>query len=270
MNVRTAGGEMHYKQSGEGPDVILLHGIPTHSYLWRNVAVRLKGFRTLLVDFIGYGDSEKPENVDLSLSAQASYVKELMDELGIRKAHIVGHDIGGGVAQVMTVNYPDSVKSMVLVDSAGLDFWPVPHIARLKDPAWDRLIEKIDLTDGLRRGLLMGVVNKANITDDVVREYERPFRGVEGRRAYLRAARALDFRDTMKVAGQLRNVSPPTLIVWGAQDEYLPPERGRKLSQTIKNSKLIILENVGHFSPEDAPEFLATVIRGFLEAVEEQ
>ncbi len=269
MYVETSAGRINTVITGvEGPTVVFLHGIPTHSYLWRNVVSLLPSFKTILIDLLGYGYSDKPSDKSLSLASQAGYVAEVLSKLGVESAHVVGHDIGGGVAQILAVSRPELVKSLVLIDSAGLDYWPIPEIARLKDPAWDRIVERIDLREGFMRGFMKGMVRKERVGEELVGEYVRPFADLEGRRAYLRAARALDFRDTMRIADDLKKLEKPALLIWGSEDEYLPPRRGEQLKQAIKDAKLILLSDAGHFSPEDQPEAIAAIIRGYIEILE--
>jgi len=246
---------------------LYIHGIPTNSYLWRNVAP-LVGRKSLLVDLIGYGSSDKPD-VDLSLSAQAKYVLEALDKLDVRNFYCVGHDIGGGVCQILAVT-TNRVEGMVLVDSVGLDYWPVPPIARLKDPRWDQFITKVDMRAGIKSALLQGVVKKERITDEVVEAYAKPFEDEGGKRAYLRAARALDYRDTAKIVDELARINTPTLLAWGEQDVYLPLKQGERLAKTIRGAKFVVMHDVGHFSPEDDHELVASLIRGFLEIVEKR
>jgi len=268
MKVSISVGGINVERRGEGSSVVFLHGIPTHSYLWRNVVSNLTGFTSITIDMMGYGYSDKPEGIDLSLSAQANYVVEALEKLGVEKFHLVGHDIGGGVAQIIAVNNTDAVKSITLIDSVGLDYWPVPEIARLKDPIWDRLIEKVDMVEGIKRGLAKGMVRKDRLSDEVAKEYAKPFSGSEGKKAYLRAARALDFRDTMRVADKLRDIECPVLLIWGAEDEYIPPMRGRRLIKYFREAEMITMEKTGHFSPEDNPSLLAAITRAWLKTVE--
>ncbi|HYU56443.1 MAG TPA: alpha/beta fold hydrolase, partial [Actinomycetota bacterium] len=122
---RISSGEMAFLDAGEGPAVVLLHGFPTSSHLWREFLPLLASrFRTIAPDLIGYGASTKAPGTDLSIRAQAGYVRELLAGLGIEGGiAAVGHDIGGGVAQLLA--FEGVAACLVLIDAVTLDSWPI-------------------------------------------------------------------------------------------------------------------------------------------------
>lgn len=262
-------GRIAYTEAGRGrPHVVLVHGIPTSSYLWREVVPRLAdAFHVVALDMLGYGDSDKPTGIDLSVAAQSGYLRELLDGLGIHRAALVGHDIGGGVVQIFAAENPDRVERLVLIDSIAYDSWPEPGIARLKDPAWDQIMETLDLAKGFRKALGRGIVDQAKVTDELAAQFVRPWEGIEGRRAYLRAARALDNRDTLTRIDQIERTAAPTLILWGEQDVFQNIEFGRRLAGALPDARLEIIPNAGHWPMEDKPEEVARLIREFLKQV---
>src|SRR5437763_16621874 len=143
----------------------------------------------------GICDSVKRMDVDLSMAAEGRYVVAFMETIGVHQAAVAGHDIGGGVAQLMAVDEPQRVARLILIDSIVDNNWPIPDIARLKEPAWDEIMVNIDLRSGLRKGLEARMVTPERVTDEMVAAWTRPFQDLGGRRAYLRAARALNNRD---------------------------------------------------------------------------
>jgi len=256
---------MAYRHAGEGESVIFVHGIPTNSGLWRNVMPILADrFSLYAPDMIGYGASDKPTDQDLSVAAQADYLADFMDAVGIESAHLVGHDIGGGVVQVFAVRNPSRVKKIGLLDSVAYDSWPEPGIARLKEPVWDEIMQRLDLAKGFRKGLEQGMVQKDRITDEVVNRYADPFRDLEGRMAYLRAARSLDNRDLLDIREEVEAIDKPVLILWGAEDVFQKVEYGRRLADALADAQLHVIEGAGHFLPEDQPETVAQYVRDFL------
>ena len=149
--IRTFAGDVAYIRKGQGPPVLLLHGIPSSSYLWRDVIDPLSTtFDVLAPDLLGYGDSDKRLDADLSIAAQARYMVAFMETLGVHQAAVIGHDIGGGVAQLMAVDEPQRVARLILIDSAVDNNWPVPVIARLNEPVWVQIMVNIDMRKGLR------------------------------------------------------------------------------------------------------------------------
>jgi 2-hydroxymuconate-semialdehyde hydrolase len=263
--IRTFVGDVAYLRQGQGPPLVLLHGIPSSSYLWRDVIGPLSAtFDVLAPDLLGYGDSDKRLDADLSIAAQARYVVAFMESLGVHQAAVVGHDIGGGVAQLMAVDEPQRVARLILVDSAVDNNWPVADIARLKEPVWDQIMVNIDLRKGLRKGLEAGMVTEGRVTAELVDEWTRPFQDLGGRRAYLRAARALSNRDLLSRSKHIEEIETPTLILWGANDAFLEPRWAETLQHKLRDTTVEIIDPGGHFLPLDRPDAVVEAITRFL------
>ena len=263
--IRTFAGDIAYLRTGQGPPLVLLHGIPSSSYLWRDVIEPLSAtFEVLAPDLLGFGDSDKRMDVDLSIAAQARYVVAFMETIGVHQAAVAGHDIGGGVAQLMAVDEPQRVARLILIDSIVDNNWPIPDIARLKEPAWDQIMVNIDLRRGLRKGLEAGMATPDRVTDEMVDEWTRPFQDLGGRRAYLRAARALNNRDLTSRAKHIDEIETPTLILWGANDAFLEPGWAETLHHRLRESTVQIIDPGGHFLPLDRPDAVVEAITRFL------
>jgi pimeloyl-ACP methyl ester carboxylesterase len=265
--LRTDAGRMAFVERGEGHRILLIHGIPTSSFLWRNVIPPLaEALKVYAVDLLGYGDSDKPEGADLSIVAQANYLRAFMREVGWDRGAVAGHDIGGGIAQLLALESPQAITNLVLLDTIAYDSWPVSEIERLKDPAWDEILATRDLSSGFAKSFKRGMVREERVDDQLVAEYVRPFEGVEGRRAYLRCARALRTEDLASVMDRVELLDVPTLIIWGEGDDFQKVEYGRRLAAAMPRARLVVLEEAGHFVPEDRPEEVARLIREFVRA----
>jgi pimeloyl-ACP methyl ester carboxylesterase len=256
-------------RSGRGPSVVLLHGIPTSSFLWRYVRPHLltAGYSVITLDLLGYGASDQPADTDLGIEAQASHVAKALSFIGWRNGTIVGHDIGGGVAQIFAMRKPACVNALVLVDTIAYDSFPEPGIARLKDPAWDAILgdPAFDLKKGLTKGFKRGLAQAELVTPELIDTYERPFSGVAGRLAYLRAARALRTEDLARHMPEIEKLNTPTLIVWGKEDVYQPIRYGERLAAAMPRAEFHAFAGAGHFLPEDAPDRLSGLIVDFLQ-----
>jgi pimeloyl-ACP methyl ester carboxylesterase len=263
--IRTFAGDIAYLRQGQGPALVLLHGIPSSSYLWRDVIGPLSGqFDVMAPDLLGYGDSDKRLDADLSIAAQARYVVAFMESIGVHQAAVVGHDIGGGIAQLMAVDEPQRVARLILIDSVVDNNWPVHDIARLKEPIWDQIMVNLDLRDGFRKGLEAGTTAEGVVTDELVDEWTRPFQDLGGRRAYLRAARALNNRDLTARSRHIQDIETPTLILWGANDKFLEPRWAETLQHKLRDTTVEIIDPGGHFLPLDRPDALVEALVRFL------
>jgi pimeloyl-ACP methyl ester carboxylesterase len=267
-HIRVGSEQIAYHRVGRGPSVALIHGIPTWSYLWRNVIPPLiqAGLEVIAIDLLGYGDSDKPADADLGVAAQAELLATILRKLNWDGRAIVGHDIGGGVAQLMCANDPEAAKRLILIDTIAYDSFPEPGIARLTDPVWDGILSApdFDLRKGLTKGFTRGMVHSDRITPELIVAYERPFRGVDGRLAYLRAARALQTEELAARMAEVQRLNIPTLIVWGAEDVFQPVRYGARLAATMPQARFKKIEHAGHFLPEDEPETLARLMADFV------
>lgn len=261
--VDTRNGTIAYVRAGEGEPILLIHGIPTSTYLWRNVIPHLSRDLTVYaLDLLGYGDSDKSPKANLSLPAQAEYVADFMMKVGLTHATVVGNDIGGGVAQLLALERPELVRRLILVGTVAYDSWPVPEIERLKDPAWDP--KTLDLRATFKDLLLRGIFHKERVTDVLVGAYTSHFDGAQGREAYLRCARALNKRDILVRAAQIGRLTVPVLILWGDSDEFQNVKDGRRLADQVPSARFTVVKEAGHFLPEDQPEEVARLIRAFI------
>jgi len=221
-------------------------------------------FEVVAPDLLGYGDSDKRLDADLSIAAQARYMVAAMESLGIHQAAVAGHDIGGGVAQLMAVDEPDRVARLILIDSVVDNNWPIADIARLKEPAWDQILVDRDLRPGFRKGLEEGTTRAGVVTDELVNEIARPFSDQNLRRAYLRAARALNNRDLTSRSRHLQDITAPSLILWGANDKFLEPRWAETLKRKLQDATVEIVDPGGHFLPLDRPDAVSNAILRFL------
>ena len=199
------------------------------------------------------------------LAAQAKRIGAFLTALGWSNGTLVGHDIGGGIAQLIAVDQAFLIQRLVLVDTIAYDSFPVAAIARLKEPVWDIILgaSDFDLKKGLRKSFDQGMVRTNRVSSEMVAMYEKPFSGVQGRLAYLRAARALRTEELASRMVEVEALQIPTLIVWGAEDVFQPVAFGERLATALANGRFERVAEAGHFLPEDQPERLVELIHDF-------
>jgi pimeloyl-ACP methyl ester carboxylesterase len=248
---------------GAGEPIVLLHGFPTSSHLWSDVVPLLpSGHRVVVLDLLGFGRSDPPRAASLDVRAHADRVVTVLDALGINFACIVGHDVGGGIAQLVAVRYPHRVSRMGLVNSVAFDGWPSREvkIARATLPL-TRHLPPSWILSVMRRDLLRGYQDAEQGTRDVDL-FLRAFAEDNGRATLVRHLAELRCEDTAAIAPRLRNIVAPTAIVWGERDPFLPVTLAQRLHEAIPGSTLDVIPDARHFVPlESAHAVAASVAR---------
>lgn len=258
------GARLYYYAAGSrgaGDPVVLLHGFPSSSHLWNDVVPFMPpGHRVVVVDLLGYGRSDRPNGRDVSVRGHADRTLLFLDALGINRACIAGHDVGGGIAQMLAIRHPARVASLCLVNSVAFADWPTRDVkvARAMLPL-TRHLPATWLLSILRTDLARGYAHEERGAHSV-EKYVRPFASPEGRDAFMEHLLALDAADTEALEPRLKDVVQPTAIVWGAFDPFLPLALGERLHRAIPGSTFTVIPDVRHFTPEEAPEQVAATI----------
>ena len=261
----TSGGELAYTDDGDGPPVVLIHGFPQSSFVWRDLGPLLSSrFRVIVPDMVGSGDSEKPSGVPLGLVAQAGYIREFLDAIGVERFAVIGHSVGGGVAQLLALDHA-GVDAMVLLSSTAFDAWPPILTREIQRTPPDQEVE-LFVHSGIRASLRVGMSEPDRVTPDQVLEYLRPWSGPDGVAAFFRFARAMDGRGLVGRELDLASLEIPVLLFWGEDDVYYPPAVGERLNEAIPTSTLGLLPGCGHFLVEDAIETIGPMIYEYLRA----
>lgn len=258
------GHRIAYLERGEGPPVILLHGIPTSSLLWRNIIPELaSGRRVFAPDMLNYGKSDKPRDVDVSIQAQTRVLLGFMDALGIRRADIVAHDIAGGVAQILAVNHPERINRLVLADAVCFDSWPIPEFKPLQEPGAEEKMSPQELEQMLRDFLPKGMHDESAATPELADMIVEPWQGEKGKRAFFRNLRRLNPEYTLAITDELQHLPHPTLILWGRYDAFQKPEYAEKLKRTIPHADIEWVDSA-HWITEECPNDVAAILGRFL------
>jgi haloalkane dehalogenase len=253
-----------YTDVGEGEPVILLHGIPTWSFLYREVIpILAHEYRVLAPDLLGHGYSDRRDRFDRSLRAQTAMILRFMDVLGIERATIIGHDTGGGVALILGIEHPDRVKSLVLSNIVAYDSWPADDMISLGDPNW-RNKTAAEVAAFVASGFSDGLRNPDRLTEEFKRGIVAPYADEEGKISLIRNASALNTNHTMALVDRHKDITAPTLVLWGVHDPMQPIADGERLAREIPSARLKRMEHSSHWLQQDAPEAFAREILSFL------
>jgi 2-hydroxymuconate-semialdehyde hydrolase len=261
---RVSGGEIAYVDFGEGPAVLLLHGFPTSSLLWRReIPLLAARMRVIAPDFLGYGESEKPLDADLSEEAQAGYVGELLERLDVKELAVVGHDIGGAVAQLLALSGGVDVRALVLLDSACFDAWPIEGVRMLQGARAEQETFEF-VQDVVRLSFDLGMGHPERLDASTLEEYLDPWRSDP--RAFFRAARGIVGKGLAGRESDLARLDASTMLIWGEDDPFLPSELAERLGEVLPGSTVALLPGCAHFVTEDAPTTVGPLIHEYLRA----
>ncbi|MDP8932015.1 MAG: alpha/beta fold hydrolase [Actinomycetota bacterium] len=254
---RVKGVPLRWEESGEGLPVVFIHGIPTGPALWRDVIPKVEGAHCLVFEMVGYAESiPEGRERDISVSRQADYLLAWLDELGTEQAVFVGHDLGGGVAQIAAVRAPQRCAGLVLTNSICYDSWPIPSVKALRSAS--PLVRR--LPDVLIKTMIASLLLRGH--DDLRRAREslaihwRPYEQFDSASAMARQVEALNVRDTLAIVDQLATLDVPARVVWGAADAYQKVTYGHRLAGDLR-TELRRIEGGKHFTPEDHPDAIA-------------
>jgi pimeloyl-ACP methyl ester carboxylesterase len=257
---------LHWTEAGEGPPVLLLHGLTDSHRTWREIWPRLPDRRAFMLDLPGHGLSSRPD-APYTLDWNATQVARWIEQLNLRDVDVVGHSYGGGVAQWLLLKCRPRIRRLALLSSGGLgrEVFPwlrlasVPFLIEAFGQRWMGPIARFAMTRATNRDA------KAEI--DLLASY---LRQPGSARAFSRTV-----RDVIRWRGQTRNLFdgiaeiaevPPMRLFWGARDSILPISQGTAIAALLENCELIRFETSGHFVHWEEPEALVNALRDFLDA----
>jgi len=270
------GRRVVYRVAGSGPPVVLIHGMLNSSSHWRAVALNLAREHTVIApDLIGHGDSAAPRG-DYSLGAHAASIRDLLAAIGIDRASIVGHSLGGGVAMQFFYQFPQRTERLILVSSGGLGHEVSPMLRTAALPGVSALLSLTihpRMTGALMNGgrrlrereVRLGVYMQA------LARALRPLENSEARQAFLQTLRAVIDVHGQRVSATDRLYlleRTPTMIVWGERDHTIPLQHGREAHEAIPHSYFKTLSKAAHFPHLEDPDGLSDALRGFIEDTE--
>ena len=257
---------------GDGAPVVLIHGTPSSSYIWRNIMPSLleAGYKVHLFDLLGYGLSERPQDpdIDTSVTGQVPILEGLLALWGLNEAHIIAHDIGGAVAQRFAIQSPERVKSLTMLDVVSYDSWPSKRTHEQMQSGLEKLIKASDTDhrEHFREWLYSTVQNKDRLADTSMDTYLDFICGPVGQASFFQhQVMHYDPKHTQEVAPRYAELGQnPVQLIWGADDAWQVEAWAHKLHAAIPGSELHILQDCGHFSMEDQPEAISALLVDFL------
>lgn len=267
--MQLAEGRVHYIDEGRGPAVVLVHGTPTSSYLYRKLIGPLAvGHRVIAMDQLGFGLSDKPAGADYRPAAHARRLEELIERLGLRDVVMVVHDFGGPIGLSYAIQHSSNVRGLVLFNTWmwSLAGTPAERISRLFSGSIGRfLYTRLNFSPRVILKAAFG--DKRKLTREAHRRYMDAFPTPAERMAPWILARELIgstewyeslWRQRERITGK------PALVLWGMKDPAFGPDYLARWRQVLTHARIVELAAAGHFVQEEAPEEAAALILEFL------
>ncbi|QCS41692.1 alpha/beta fold hydrolase [Natrinema versiforme] len=268
--VSVDGHDLEVASHEDGPDestappVVFLHGIPTWSFLWRDIVPAVaEDRRTIAPDLVGYGNSAMGDGFDRSIRAQEAMLEALLDDLGVEAIALVAHDIGGGVALRFAAHNPERVEQLVLSNAVCYDSWPVEFVSNLGLPSTADL-EREELEEQLDSAFVEGAYGEAD--PEFVAGMKAPWLTDEGHLSLVRDAVATNTNHTTEL--DYGAITAETLLLWGKDDVMQPYAYAERLAEDIDDAELEPLSDAYHWVPEDRSDAYADRLREFLTGAE--
>ena len=250
-----------YRDEGESdePPVVFLHGIPTWSFLWRDVAPAIaESWRAIVPDLVGFGNSAMHDGFDRSIRTQEAMLDELLLQLDTETVSLVSHDIGGGVALRYAAHNPDSVENLVLSNAVCYDSWPVEFITDFALPETTET-PLDDIEEQVSSAFELGVYGDPDET--FVEGLTAPWLSKEGRTSLARCAVATNTNHTTEI--DYGAITANLLCLWGADDAFQPIEYGERLVEEV-GGEIVALDEAYHWVMEDRTEAYVEELENFL------
>lgn len=262
--IEVSAGQVAAGVFGEGPPVILVHGTPAWSFLWRGVVPILARTHSVYVfDLLGFGDSRPGPETAPSIATQARTLAELVEHWDLDRPSLVGHDIGGGIVTRAHLLEGVPVSHLALVDAAVLGPWNTEfteHMQRYEEAY--RTMPNDAFTDLIT--IRLRTATHRPMADETAHAYLAPWTGQAGQQRWMDQVAAVSFEDTREAVARLDRIAVPSAVLWGERDEWLPPSTAERLASAIPGARRFLVAEGGHFLPEDQPAETAAILSRFL------
>lgn len=258
------GQSVRYGVIGSGKPLVLLHGTPFSSVVWRRIAPHLADHRQVFYfDLLGYGRSEMRPDQNVSLAVQNQLFAALLDHWGIVGPDVVAHDFGGATALRGCLLNGCDYRSLTLIDPVAVAPWGSPFVRHVRDhqAAFAGLPPYIH--EAILSAYIAGSAYRS-LSAEEMHFYVEPWLGESGQAAFYRQIAQMDQRYTDEVESRYGELQCPIMILWGENDSWIPIERGHALAARMRRPRFRSVPRSGHLMQEDAPEAIVAAVLGFL------
>jgi haloalkane dehalogenase len=265
--VEVDGLKLHYLETGSGEPVLMLHGWPTSSYLWRNIAgpVGEGGSRVIALDLPGYGRSDKPTDVSYSFRFYDRVLTGFLEAVGAESVGLAVHDVGGPIGLYWASQHPERVRKLALLNTLVFPRLSAAAVAFVAAARVPLIRSRLTSQGFIRFAMRFGVHDKSRLSDEAIAAYQEPFRTKEAQRALQKAATGLHPAGLREIERWLPSIEVPVQILYGEKDRILPDVKRtmRRVAELVPHAVVQTLPDCGHFLQEERPSEIAGTLSGF-------
>ncbi len=249
-------GQVAYDHFGSGKPLLMIHGTPFSSFVWRGFVQPLaEHYQVTLYDLVGYGQSEQRDGQDVSLGSQSRVLAELLDHLRLERPTVIAHDFGGATTLRTHILEERDFEQLLLVDPVAVAPWGSPFVQHVR-----RYFEAFEeMPPYIHEGILNAYLQDAAfrpLSAEAFAGYKAPWITKAGQAAFYRQIAQMDQRYTDEVEPHYGEIRRPVALFWGHEDRWIPVEQGRRLHGMIPHATLEEIPEAGHLVQEDQPEAL--------------
>ena len=259
--------KLHYLHAGKGDPILLIHGFPTSSYLWRNIISELKDqFHVIAIDLPGYGKSDKNISDSFSFRYYSRIITGFLDQLKLDKITLGVHDVGGPIGLYWMVKNMQKVENLILFNT--LVYPKFSWAVKLFGLATVTPFLKDWLTSpsGIKKAMKLGVFNDQKLNSGDFEAYQAPFYEKGNRKVLLKSVQRLSLKGFQEIEEKLHSFKGPIQVIYGEKDKILPNvgKTMKRVQENLPQTKIESIPNCGHFLQEDEPKKISRIMRDFL------
>lgn len=266
-------GKMSYVDEGEGPTIIMVHGTPSWSFLYRDLITQLSAhYRCIAPDHLGFGLSDKPQEFAYTPEAHAKTLETFIERLGLKNVTLMVHDFGGPIGLSYALKHPENVSALVLMNTWMWRFKTLGQVGSLlANPIGKYLYQNLDLSINvlLKRS---GFADPTTLSETIFKHYKKPFPTAKSRAPLFALVNTIaESNAWFETLWERRNLitSKPTLLVWGTQDKLIPLDFLNIWKKELGDVDVLELNTAGHFLQEEAGGEIGSGVKTFLKALAE-
>lgn len=259
------GNDIAWSKAGSGSPLILIHGTPFASFVWRKIGPLLaQTFEVYMFDLLGYGQSAMPLGDDVSLGRQNEVLAAFIEQAGLSKPNVIAHDFGGATALRAHLLNEIEFEKLMLIDPVAIRPWGSPFVQHVRHHEAAFAGQPDYIQAAVLDAYIGGAVHYP-LNRDVLSAYTSPWRGEPGQAAFYQQIAQMDQTYTDEIEPRLSEVRCPVRLLWGLDDLWISPESGRKIAKMLPDCTYSEVENCGHLMQEDAPEAVIAAALSFFD-----